>query len=322
MSSLSKLPRRTALTAALATLALLAACGSSTSASTKNASSTTKSATSTNSSATSATQLYVSLGDSYAAGYQPTGTGTGATTKNGYAYQLPALVTAKGYRLQLENFGCSGATTTSIVTQKGCDPRALGPQGVPYPGQTQADAAIAFIRAHPGKVALVTVSIGGNDVTSCAKDANPIPCVSTAVDGIKKNLGPMLTRIRAAAGPKTTIIGITYPDVILGAYLQPTQSAKDLAKLSVTAFQSVINPALAAQYQAVDGTFVDITKATGAYGSFDETTDLAPYGVIPTPVAKVCDLTYFCQYTDIHPKTSGYTLIAQQIAAAMPTAAG
>lgn len=319
MDITSNRPRRTLLSAAIAALALLAACGSSGSAA--DNSPTKTNAKSATTAAAGGRQIYVSLGDSYAAGYQPTGTGTGSTTTNGYAYQLPDLVKAKGYDLQLENFGCSGATTTSIVAEKGCDERSLGPQGVRYPDQTQADAAIAYIQAHQGKVTLVTVSIGGNDVTSCAKDPNPIPCVSTAVEGIKNNLGPMLTRIRAAAGPKTTIIGITYPDVILGAYLQPSQSAKDLAKLSVTAFQSVINPALAAQYQAVDGTFVDITKATGAYGSFDETTNLAPYGVIPTPVAKVCDLTYFCQYTDIHPKTSGYTLIAQQIADAVPKAA-
>jgi len=31
---------------------------------------------------------YVSLGDSYAAGFQATGPGTGRTTRNGFAYQL------------------------------------------------------------------------------------------------------------------------------------------------------------------------------------------------------------------------------------------
>ncbi|MCU1457911.1 MAG: hypothetical protein JWL73_2003 [Actinomycetia bacterium] len=294
----------------------LAACSASSPSSANSNPTTTKTKA-----ASAGKQLYVSLGDSYAAGYQPTGTGAGGTTTNGYAYQLGGLAKAKGYDLQLANFGCSGATTTSIISEKGCDPQALGPKGISYPGRTQADAAIAYIQAHQGKVALVTVSIGGNDVTACAKDANPVPCVSTAVDGIKTNLGPMLTRIRAAAGPSTAIVGITYPDVILGTYLQPSQSAKDLAKLSVTAFKTIINPALASQYQAVNGTFVDITAATGAYGSFDETTNLAPYGVIPTPVAKVCELTYFCQYTDIHPKTPGYTLIAQQIVAALPKSA-
>ncbi len=315
MSYIPKSTRRVTLSIAfVAAVAVLAACGSSGS----SASDTTKSPVTSKTSATAkpVKAFYVSLGDSYAAGYQATGQGTGATTKNGYAYQLPARLKDKGYDVQLENFGCSGADTTSIVQQIGCDPRALGPDGVAYPAKTQADAAIAFIQAHPGKVALVTVSIGGNDVTQCAKDANPIPCVSASVDAIKGNLGPMLTRIRAAAGPDTQIVGITYPDVILGAYLQP--GGQDLAKLSVTAFQSVINPALAEQYQAVNGTFVDITKATGAYGSFDETTNLAPYGVIPTPVAKVCELTYFCQYTDIHPKTPGYALIAQEIANALP----
>ena len=79
-------------------------------------------------------------------------------------------------------------------------------------------------------------------------------------------------RLRKAAGPKVRITGITYPDVILGSYLSPDQKQKDLATLSITAFKGLINPALKKAYASAKGRFVDVTAATGAYGSFEAAT--------------------------------------------------
>ncbi len=259
--------------------------------------------------------LYVSLGDSYAAGYQPTGAHSGHTDTNGFAYQVPGLAAAKGYDLKLVNFGCGGATTTSILHSLGC--QQLGPGATPYPGQTQAQAAEQFLRNHRGDVDLVTVSIGGNDVVPCASQAQAIPCVVNAMKTIGPNLSTLLAGLRSAAGPDVQIIGTTYPDVILGLDLSKDASARSLAALSVTAFKSLINPALQKAYKAVGGSFVDVTAATGAYTSMKATTDLAPYGNIPTPVAEVCELTYFCEYQDIHPRTPGYKIIAELVVAAL-----
>jgi len=128
----------------------------------------------------------------------------------------------------------------------------------------------------------------------------------------------LVSGLRAAAGPGVPIIGTTYPDVILGLYLSKQPAARSLATLSATAFKSLINPALLALYTAVGGSFVDVTAATGAYGPFTVTTDLPPYGVIPLPVAKVCELTFYCQWQNIHPKTPGYTVIAKLIVGALP----
>lgn len=263
-----------------------------------------------------AQQLYVSLGDSYAAGYQPTAVGVGATTTNGFAYQLPGAARTRGYDLKLVNFGCAGATTTSLLQQIGCPPAALGPGGTAYPTTTQVAAATAYITAHRSRIGLITVSISGNDVTACARgDADPIACVGAAVAGIKTNVTALAVALRKAAGPGVPIVGITYPDVILGTYLTGNPA---LAALSVTAFQSLINPALKTAYAAGGGTFVDVTAATGAYGSMSNTTDLPYFGTIPTPVAKICELTYFCQFGDIHARTSGYGLIADLIAKTLP----
>jgi lysophospholipase L1-like esterase len=260
-------------------------------------------------------KLLVSLGDSYASGYQATGAGQGRNTRHGFAYQLPKAAKKRGWNLKLVNFGCGGATTSSIIEQKGCPKRALGPGGNRYPKLTQAAAAARFLKAHRRKVGLITVSIGGNDVTRCAGEADPVTCVNGTLASIDGNLSALLKRLRKAAGRKVRIVGITYPDVILGGWVRGGQ---DLAKLSVVAFQQLINPALRKQYESVGGNFVDVTAATGAYGSLDETTTLAPYGVIPVPVAKVCELTYFCRYGDIHANTKGYGLIARLVAATLP----
>jgi hypothetical protein len=114
------------------------------------------------------------------------------------------------------------------------------------------------------------------------------------------------------------IVGITYPDVILGAWVSGVKADQDLATLSVAAFKSLLNPALKEIYGSVGAKFVDVTEATGAYTPLEQTTTLAPYGEIPVAVAKVCQLTYYCQFRDIHPKTSGYTLIAKLVAATLP----
>jgi lysophospholipase L1-like esterase len=261
-------------------------------------------------------QYYVSLGDSYASGFQPTAPGQGANTRNGFAYQVPKLAQARGYRYRLVNFGCGGATTVSLLEAEGCAPRALGPGGKRYPDRTQIAAAERFLRRHRGKVGLITVSIGGNDVTKCAADADPIPCVVAAVTAINQNVIKIAERLRAAAGRKVRIVGTTYPDVILGQWVGENAD-QQLARLSVTAFKDFINPALSKAYQAVGGKLVDVTAASGAYGSLDELVTLPSGTQVAKPVAEVCRLTY-CEFRDIHARTSGYRLIADLVVKTLP----
>ena len=256
---------------------------------------------------------YVSLGDSYAVGYQPL---PAPAATSGYT-----AVVASATGLKLANFGCGGATTTSILRTVGCSPPgglSAGSDAVSYPTQTQAAAAEAFIRAHAGHVGLVTVSIGGNDVTHCASQgASAIPCLAGAITTMRTNVRTLADQLRAAAGPKVPILGLTYPDVLLGLWVYPPNSPNQaLASLSVTGFHDFINPALKEAYASAGGAFVDITAATGAYTPVSETTMLAPYGEIPAAVAQVCGFTWYCQLGDIHPTTTGYNFIGEQVVVA------
>lgn len=258
-------------------------------------------------------EYYVSLGDSYAVGFQP-------LPAPGPTSGFTGFVASKAH-MTLVNFGCGGATTTSILHTDGCAP-PYGPQAgtgaASYPSQTQAAAAEAFIAAHRKDVGLVTVSIGGNDLTHCAVVAKPTTCALTAVSRVRANVTALAKGLRAAAGGRVPIVGLTYPDVLLGLWVYPVGHPNaSLASLSVTAFKRLFNPALESAYGAAHGIFVDVTAATGAYVPLSRTTTLAPYGTVPIAVARVCHLTWYCADGNIHAKAAGYRAIGGDIIAAL-----
>jgi lysophospholipase L1-like esterase len=255
-----------------------------------------------------ADQVYVSVGDSYATGYQPS---AGGGAEGGFA----DLVAAES-GLRLINLACNGATSRTLRDRPGCSP-ANRAAGAPDPaGQTQLDAAVRTLREHEGRVGLVTVVIGGNDLVRCAQSPSPaaaLSCTSEAVNEVRATLSDVLPALREAAGD-APIVGLTYPDVFLGTWVSPQfPNGRDLARLSVPLFRDFFNTMLKTEYDRIDAEFADVTAATGAYESFTETTQHPEYGPIPTPVAKVCALTYFCDLTDVHPTPEGHRTIASTV---------
>ena len=267
--------------------------------------------TSTTGSAPPVERVYVSLGDSYASGYRPADGGAPAgTTRDGFAY-----VVAKKSGLRLINVGCSGATSASLRQTADCQTANRGP-GAPDPGgKTQLDAALAALRDNQNRVGLVTIVIGGNDLFRCAKlDAQAaLTCATGGMATLQSNLAEVLPKLREAAGD-APIVGLTYPDVFLGAWAGTAfPNGKDIARMSVPLFRDYFNKTLRAEYEKIGATFVDITELTGGYGPLTEITQDPTYGPIPTPVAKICELTYFCSLADVHPTTAGHEAIAAAV---------
>jgi lysophospholipase L1-like esterase len=304
--SFRKLTRRSHVAIALAALCAVAGSTASPAAATRPTS--------------SSFDYYISLGDSYAAGNQPTPSAWAHRDTNGFAYQVVELARAKGYRFELRNFGCGGATTASVLQEVGCFAGNPGPDTTSYPTQTQEAAATRFISRHRGRIGLVSVSIGGNDLLSCDTAAQFLSCAKSVLKVVKRNLAVLLGAVRRSAGPGVPIVGTTYPDIFLGSYLSPSRSQKKLAILSVGEFRSLFNPALNAAYSRVSGSFVDVTKATGAYTPFSQTTSYGRSGKVPVAVADVCVLTYYCRLGDVHPTTRGYQVMARLIVASLPAA--
>jgi lysophospholipase L1-like esterase len=274
---------------------------------------------------------YVSLGDSYSIGYQPTSTNPGGGTPGYTAY------VAKKEKLTLENFGCGGATTSSIIASIGCGDPAYS-DAVPYPTTTQEQAALTFIADNPGEVKLVTVSIGGNDVTSCAglsgaTTAQILGCVEAADTAITTNVTSLVSSLDGALtanGDTAPVIGLTYPDVILGDWVYPAGATnQSLASLSTVAFDNLINPALEAAYGGA-AHFVNVTQApykeatAGDDTPLTDTTKVGTYfkadGLLPDAVDEVCQLTYFCTLGNIHANDKGYNFIGSLIVAHLAAA--
>lgn len=247
---------------------------------------------------------YVSLGDSYAVGYQPNLNATPGFT--GYV--------ADQTHMTLVNFACSGATTTSILDTVGCPiPMPNEPNAVAYPLTTQIAAADAFISAHQGHIGLVTILIGGNDVVPCSLQSDFVPCASAAMPTLSTNVATLASDLRTAAGPSVPIIGLSYPDAYLGSYAypstQPSAASLQRAEQSVTVFKSLLNPTLKQAYAGENIKFLDITAWTGGYTSLSQTAQTAAYGSVPTSVAIVCWMTWTCRNGNPHGTTAGYDMM-------------
>lgn len=265
---------------------------------------------STTESAPPADQVYVSLGDSYATGYRPATDGAPAGSGNGFTDLVAA-----GTGLRLINVACSGATSGQLRTTAGCAPANRAANAPDPAGRTQLDAALAALREHEGRVGLVTVVIGGNDLAPCVRESatEAITCASQAVEDVRDNLAAILPALREAAGD-AQIVGLTYPDVFLGAWVSPGfPNGKDIARMSVPLFRDFFNTTLETEYAKIDAEFVDVTATTGAYEPLTDLTQDPEHGPIPAPVAKVCALTYFCDLTDVHPTPAGHKTIADAI---------
>jgi lysophospholipase L1-like esterase len=239
-------------------------------------------------------QIYISLGDSYATGFSPVG--------NGESF---ADIIAKREGLSLVNLACNGVTSAELLSEPACGPEAEG--------RSQVDATVAELRS--GRVGLVTLVIGGNDlVEPCAVAENPMECATSALTDTKSNIATVLTRIREVA-PDVKIVGLTYPDVFLGAWVNPAfPNGEELARSSVSLYED-FNSEMAAEYAKFGAKFADITKTTGGYESLTDLTEHPKYGQIPASVAEVCTLTYFCDQSDVHPTPAGHQAIADAIMA-------
>jgi lysophospholipase L1-like esterase len=244
-----------------------------------------------------AASYYLALGDSLAVGYQPDPT---ISHDLGYVALLhKALADRRG--LVLRNLGCSGATTTTLLSGGGCA----------YDGAaSQLAAAERFLRLHPHRVRLVTVDIGANDVNRCAAGGViDQPCALTALGTAADNLGHIVQRLRAAA-PGVLVVAMTYYNPYHSAWLRgPSGQAVARQSLQLT---TLLNQILTGVYTAAD---IRIADVAGAFATADLTTmvDLPGVGSVPLAVARVCTWTWMCvpgRAPDIHPTSAGYAVIA------------
>jgi lysophospholipase L1-like esterase len=251
------------------------------------------------SSGTRAPLYYLSLGDSLAAGVQPTGSADSQfRTSDGYADQLYAIARQSHPNLRLVKLGCPGETTGTMIAGGIC----------PYENGSQLADAVEFLHAHRKFVAFVTIDIGFNDFP-CSE----LSCLAAGSASINQNLPTILAELREAAGPSVPIVGMTIYDPFLGLWLTGPDG-QALARLSVSDAIVPINRLLTGLYAAAGSPVADVE---GAFSTtdFDTPVSLPGFGSVPLNVARICEWTWVCASAPYgpnnHANAAGYQSIAQ-----------
>jgi lysophospholipase L1-like esterase len=244
-------------------------------------------------------EYYLSLGDSWAVGFQ-NGVSGGTETLHGYSNLVVSDVTHKRH-LILENYGCNGAVTSDLLNVVGCTTGGDALDSPQYPTTTQLQAALDFIAKHPHQIGLITVSIGTNDYYT-----------NVSSPTITANIETIVKRLRKAAGKTVPIIGLGMDDASLAGWI-PNGSGAKAAAASVQAIEHAANPAIEAGYVDAGASFVNVGQLFDTYVPFSTRTDDPPYGEIPVAVSGICRFTSMCTQDDPHPTYTGYAIIAAQI---------
>jgi len=103
--------------------------------------------------------------------------------------------------LRVVNYSCPASGTGEMLRADGCFFQRTGLALHDEFSGSQLHAATAFLRAHPGRVSPITISIGTADMLSAIEDCSAAPaCVrrSGVFRTLRQNLTVILGRLRAA----------------------------------------------------------------------------------------------------------------------------
>jgi lysophospholipase L1-like esterase len=248
---------------------------------------------------------YLSLGDSLSQGVQPDSAGASVPTRQGYADLLYVELRRGDPGLRLVKLGCSGETTHTMINGGICA----------YASRSQLNAAAGFLRAHRGRVSLITIDIGANDPDSCVTRSSlglAAACMTTSFSDTLSNLRKIMTTLRAAGGTRVRIIGMSYYVPTLAQW-RDGLLGQALARISEAVVVGY-NRLLTGVYQAFGARVADVFGAFHS-GEFSGQVTVRGIGSVPPNVAAICQLTWECasgpRGPNEHATAAGYNVIAQ-----------
>ena len=183
-----------------------------------------------------------------------------------------------------------------------------------YPQGSQLAAAVSFLKQHRGRVSLITIDIGANDLNPCVILTDPAKlqeCIAGALKTIGANLTYIMAELRAAGGSKVRIIGMTYYVPELAAWLTGP-AGQESARLSEQ-LAVIFSGVLSQVYQAFGARIADVFSAFHS-SDFTHQVTLPGIGTVPLNVALICQWTWECapppRGPNEHANKIGYRVIA------------
>lgn len=264
------------------------------------------------------TGVYISLGDSLAAGTQAN---EGVITDDSYTDVLFQRVADQLGLSTHVKLGCPGETSTTFFAG-GCPAEAaLGG----YTTGNQFGDALVEVAAAGADLRLITIDIGANDVLRCLSDLQgqltlEACLTNVALPTLAGNLTTILATLQAVA-PGVPIVGMNYYNPLLAWVLDDANapfSGLGLASQNlVLALNSLLHLAYGGAFGGGAVTPVPVVDIAGAFHAFDATRN----------VKDVCRFTLMCErdgadlvmsdwdpdpgpQPDIHPTDMGYRQMA------------
>jgi lysophospholipase L1-like esterase len=235
---------------------------------------------------------YLALGDSLAAGNQP----SGDQPERGYAGPVLDGLRKTNIGIQLRNLGCTGETTSSMLGGGKCR----------YPEGSQIAAAVAFLKANAATTRLVTLDVGANNVLPCAgRSGVDQGCARTRTGTVTSELTAILGKIREVA-PKVDLVVLNYYNPILAAWRKGAEgkAAAEQSKPLLSGLNAEIT-------KAAKAAGAKVADVAGAFATND--TSGSPQ---PNNVTRICEWTWMCSSDNIHANDAGYAEMAKAVLAA------
>jgi len=225
---------------------------------------------------------YLALGDSMAYGFQPTKEkDPPSAVHTGYVDLFAAQLRKLSPDIRVVNYGCPGESTLTFI-RGGCDWLKQGGKLHDSFRGSQLAAAKAFLRAHPGKVSPITVTLWGAELAPLSAQGKH---AQSAIAAFAKRFTSILAQLRAAApGAEIIVTGAWNLEADRLAHVEPLYRSVDAA---IRRAAGASRARVASMFPALDGT-----------------------GSVKTQQARLCRLTFFCSKGDPHPTDAGYRAMA------------
>jgi lysophospholipase L1-like esterase len=239
-------------------------------------------------------QYYLALGDSISYGFQRSKFDAGlppSAFDTGYVDVFAARLRQIRPGLTVVNYGCPGESTRTFTTTR-CATLPIEQLHDAYAGP-QLEAAVTFLRAHPGQVSPITLTLWSNDVRIFVEECQgDLACVQSGAFAFIRDFSSRLARILAALRDEAPDAEI----IITGSW----DTFVDLLEFADPLFQ-LLNASMAQDAAAERVRFAD------PFPIFN------PQGDLAREIQTICTLTLLCTENDSHPSDAGYRALGDLV---------